>query len=393
MSRFFRRATLEPIKFSFEVHLLALERMPPSLPDSTVVIRWHRGSKRGGESKDVRITKAGGAVCEKFELKATMFRNDKSLKYDSKVLSFSVAIVGEQSSSSKPDTCSLDLASLQLDECSGACLRLALSGGVLDGASLSLKILPRLRVAGVASISAGKGTGTGDASDASDASVMSQRDAEAGSDANDGVDARDTSQCEPSEAYVDEETLAQQQETLALGQLKLAAARRKAAAVKYAAGDSASGDDHESRAVHHDMLANHHRQLAAVHRAQSLRQRSACDAEPEEEAGTGVPAQVGRTRRASGGGAAAAAKEADPHNKFRGRFVTDKNGAIVRAEEMDTEQDERAVAADFAIGAAAAAVASGVGLACNGMASDAPADVDGNENSAPATSWWCGVCF
>jgi hypothetical protein len=134
MSRFFRRTRLEPIKFTFDIHLLALERPPPSLPDSTVVIRWQRGSKRSGASKNVRITKGGGAVCEKFEVKATMFRDDKTAKFDSKVLSFSVTIVGDQASPSKVDACSIDLATLQLDECSGLCVRLALSGGgPLDG--------------------------------------------------------------------------------------------------------------------------------------------------------------------------------------------------------------------------------------------------------------------
>ncbi len=71
MSRFFRRARLEPIKFTFEIHLLALERTPPSLPDSTVIIHWHRGSKRGGACKPVRISKGGGAICEKFEVKTS----------------------------------------------------------------------------------------------------------------------------------------------------------------------------------------------------------------------------------------------------------------------------------------------------------------------------------
>ncbi len=402
MSRFFRRAKLEPIKFSFEVCILALERLPPTLPDSIIVIRWHRGSKRGGSSKDVRITKAGGAVCEKFELKATMFRDDKSLKYDSKVLVFSVSIVGEQSSSSKPDACSLDLATLQLDECTGACLRLPLSGGALDGALLSLKILPRLRVADIRSNRTGRGTSAGDASDASDASVMSQHGADAGSDTCDGVDTHDASRYDASEAGVinaadiDGETLAQHEDTLALGQLKLAAARRKAAAVKYAAGDSASGDDHEARAVHHDMLAIHHKQLAAIHRAQTAEQTKACGAELEEIAERGAAARVVSTRisprRASDGGVAVA-EEADPHNKFRGRFITDKSGAIVRAEEISIGCGDHAVTADFAIGAAAAAAASGVGLACNGMTNNAPADVEGNENSASSTSWWCGVCL
>ena len=399
MSRFFRRAALEPIKFSFEVSILALERLPPSLPDSSVVIRWHRGSKRGGASKDVRITKAGGAVCEKFELKATMFRDDKSSKYDTKVLSFSVTIVSDQHSPSKPDICGIDLATLQLDECSGACVRLALSGGALDGALLSLKIVPRLRGAGGSSVGKDRGTGAGDASDASDASVMSQRGAEAGSDACDAEDSHDTSRSEVTDADaigaadVDEEALALQQETLALGQLKLAAARRKAAAVKYAAGDGASGDDHEARAVHHDMQAIHHRQLAAIHRNQAaeLKTHRAVE-EMEGGVGTGGSAQV-RTRRASGG-AAAAAKEADPHNQFRGRFVTDKSGAVVRAEESSTGREESTVAADYAMGMAAAAAASGVGLACNGMANDAPGDVEGNENSAClGGSWWCGVCL
>ncbi len=70
-------------------------------------------------------------------------------------------------------------------------------------------------------------------------------------------------------------------------------------------------------------------------------------------------------------------EEADPHNKFKGRFVTDKCGAIVRVEEDSCRREEPPVAADYAIGAAAA----GVVLASNSMADDVPPDVAGNENS------------
>ena len=340
-------------------------------------------------------------MCQKFELKATMFRDDKSLKYDSKVLSFSFSITNPQSASSKTDTCSFDLAALQLDECSGACARLALSGGgALDGALLSLKIVPKLRVAGQVGLSAARASG--DASDASDASVMSHAGGGGCSDGGDGDGAgmnADTSRPEAAaatstnQADADDETAAQQHETLALGQLKLAAARRKAAAAKYAAGDGASGDDHEARAAQHDVQAMHHRQLAAALRAGAASQ----GAQRADAQAAGVSGD--RMRRASGGGGggegggggaaaggrAGAAGEADPHNKFKGRYVTDKRGSIVRAEES--------VAADYAMGAVAAAAASGVALACNGMVDDAPPDVAGNENSSSGSSWWCGGCL
>jgi hypothetical protein len=391
MSRFFRRATLEPVKFSYEVTLLAIERLPPSLPDSTVVIRWQRGSKRGGTCNDVFLTKSGGAVCQKFELKATMFRDDKSLKYDSKVLSFSFSITNPQSASSKTDSCSFDLASLQLDECSGACARLALSGGgALDGALLSLKIVPKLRVAGQVGSSGARASG--DASDASDASVMSHAGGGGGSDGGDsdgaGVSAdasRPEANC-TNQADADDETAAQQHDTLALGQLKLAAARRKAAAAKYAAGDGASGDDHEARAAQHEVQATHHRQLAAALRAGAASQ-AVRHADVQAAGGSGD-----KMRRASGGRAGAAG-EADPHNKFKGRYVTDKRGSIVRAEERARELEGATVAADYAMGSAAAAAASGVVLACNGMADDAPPDAPGNENSASGGGWWCGGCL
>ena len=73
-----------------------------------------------------------------------MFRDEKTSKFDPKLLSFSLAVADDNAGSSKADACSMDLATLQLDECSGACVRIAVSGGgALDGALLSLKILPR----------------------------------------------------------------------------------------------------------------------------------------------------------------------------------------------------------------------------------------------------------
>lgn len=74
--------------------------------------------------------------------------------------------------------------------------------------------------------------------------------------------------------------------------------------------------------------------------------------------------------------------------------MTDKSGAVVRAEESCAGREEHGVAADYAMGMAAAAAASGVGLACSGMANDAPGDVEGNQNSAClGGSWWCRVCL
>jgi hypothetical protein len=81
------------------------------------------------------------------------------------------------------------------------------------------------------------------------------------------------------------------------------------------------------------------------------------------------------------GGGAVSAEEADPHNKFKGRFVTDKCGAIVRVEEDSVGRGRSPVAADYALGAAAA----GVALASNNMAEDVPPDVAGNENSSSGT--------
>lgn len=342
-----------------------------------------------------------------------MFRDDKSFKYDSKLLSFYVDIVGEQPTSSKFDTCEVDLATMQLDECSGACVRLALSGGALDGACLSLKILPKLRGA---SGSGGGRTGAGDASDASDASVMSQRGCGAGSDADavaaDTPGAEDPGAHVPDGADADGEALAQHQDNLALGQLKLATARRKAAAVKYAAGDGASGDDHEARAAQHEVQAPTPtltkpfsvRNLwhaddgfapPAVGgssqewrcRGRGLSQRG-CEPRGREgsvwrQDATGVRCNTICVTRfrfsfySFTGGGAVSAEEADPHNKFKGRFVTDKCGAIVRVEEDSCRREESPVAADYAIGAAAA----GVVLASNSMADDVPPDVAGNENS------------
>jgi hypothetical protein len=174
--------------------------------------------------------------------------------------------------------------------------------------------------------------------------------------------------------------------------------------VKYAAGDGASGDDHEARAEQHDVMAMHHRQLAAVHRAHDAGRNAAaghqeCNAaaghqEAPDAAGVATAAHGGRIRSASGGSASVvAAREADPHNKFKGRFVTDKSGGIVRVEEAYGEQQGSFVAVDYALGSAAAAAASGVVLACNSMGVDAPSDVDGNENSGSGSSWWCGVCL
>ncbi len=169
----------------------------------------------------------------------------------------------------------------------------------------------------------------------------------------------------------------------------------RAAAVKYAAGDGASGDDHEARAAQHDVMAMHHRQLAAVHRAHDAgRNAAAGHQEAPHAAGVAAAAHGGRIRRASGGSVSVvAAREADPHNKFKGRFVTDKSGGIVRVEEEYGEQQGSFVAVDYALGSAAAAAASGVVLACNSMGVDAPSDVDGNENSGSGSSWWCGVCL
>ena len=97
-------------------------------------------------------------------------------------------------------------------------------------------------------------------------------------------------------------------------------------------------------------------------------------------------------RRASGG-RSATAREADPHNKFKGSYLTDKSGGIVRAEGKARELEGVSVAVDYAMGSAAAAAASGVVLASNGMADDVPCDVPGNENSVRGSSWWCGVCL
>ncbi len=92
------------------------------------------------------MTKTVGALGEKFELKATMFRDGKSLKYEPKLLFFFVDVSSpDQSSLSKPNECSIDLSSLQLDDGSGVCTRLALrGGGTLDGACLSLKVWPKM---------------------------------------------------------------------------------------------------------------------------------------------------------------------------------------------------------------------------------------------------------
>lgn len=169
--------------------------------------------------------------------------------------------------------------------------------------------------------------------------------------------------------------------------------------MKYAAGDGASGDDHEARAAQHDVMAMHHRQLAAVHRAHDAGRNAAASHQEALQVDCDAAAHGGRIRRASGGSASAgsasvvAAREADPHNKFKGRFVTDKSGAIVRVEEEYGEQQESFVAVDYALGSAAAAAASGVVLACNSMGVDAPSDVSGNENSGSGSSWWCGVCL
>jgi hypothetical protein len=268
-----------------------------------------------------------------------------------------------------------------------------------------LKVLPRLRGAG-----GGGGRGGGDASDASDASVMSQHGGGC-SDGEDGSGARsstsgaaeegDAGVCSAEEdrtnttgkghhAAPDREALAEHEEAKALGQVKLAAARRKAAAVKYAAGDGASGDDHEARAVHHDVMAVHHRRLAQLLREGSATQGEDALAEVLQAEGTGA-ARGGRIRRVMEDSTAAAA-EADPHNKFKGKFVTDKSGCIVRAEEPAGCGGQRGVAVDDAIGAAAMAVA-GVGLASNGMSDDAPGDVAGNEKDVDGASWWCRVCL
>jgi len=101
----------------------------------------------------------------------------------------------------------------------------------------------------------------------------------------------------------------------------------------------------------------------------------------------------GRIRRASGGGEGGRV-EADPHNKFKGKFVTSKHGAIVRAEDEGVQCDAGAVAVDYALGAAAAAVVSGGAVASNAMMEDAaPRDAAGNENETAVSSWWCGVCL
>jgi hypothetical protein len=200
----------------------------------------------------------------------------------------------------------------------------------------------------------------------------------------------DDGDAEACSAATERDALAEHEDMLALGQVKLAAARRKAAAVKYAAGDGASGDDHEARAAHHDLMAMHHRRLAEVHRTGGAVQGADALADVLQAEGRGA-ARGGRTRRVMEGNAAAAA-EADPHNKFKGRFVTDKSGCVVRAEEAAGGGEQRCVAADDAMSAAAAAVA-GVGLASNCMAEDGPGAVAKNEEEVAGASWWCRVCL
>ncbi len=142
MASFFRHSKLVACKFVFDVNVLSIVQSP--LSGRMVLVKWQRGSKRSGSTKRVIISSNTASFNENLEVKATLYKDAKKGKFDSKILDLLV-IEPKEKKECKLGTCSVDLALCAVNLGSESSHMLSVTDGELKGAILKVSIRARLR--------------------------------------------------------------------------------------------------------------------------------------------------------------------------------------------------------------------------------------------------------
>lgn len=142
MASFFRHSKLVACKFVFDVNILSIVQSP--LSGRMVLVKWQRGSKRSGSTKRVIISSNTASFNENLEVKATLYKDAKKGKFDSKVLDLLV-IEPKEKKESKLGMCSVDLALCAVNLGSESSHMLSVKDGELAGAILKVSIRARVR--------------------------------------------------------------------------------------------------------------------------------------------------------------------------------------------------------------------------------------------------------